>query len=400
MIISLGIAIFTLFLVIKPDSTVSLNQERSLIVQTVMADPQTHAPILTLYGKIETPALVQATAPKKSWVESINVREGDFIKPGELLLTLDARDFKPKLIQAKAKATELVALIQSEKSRYKTDKESFVYEQAILELEKSAVKRARKLKNKKLGSAVELEQAQAKLKLQQLSIGKRLLSLGNHDSRLDQLKSRLTYAKADVDLAQLNLERSKIIAPFAGIIEKLSTAVGDQVDDNKILLTFYATEQLQVRAKIPAPYQAEIQQSLSNKKHLQATANYFGTPLKLTLDRVSGIADARGIDVLLNITTSNLSIRPGSSIRISLQRPKQNNVLILPYTALYNNNTIYRIVDNRLDSVKVTIAGDFFANNQEKLLIFSPKIQAGDRIMITHLPNAIKGLKVSYAAKD
>jgi len=393
-IIVVGIAVFALLKITQPSSPAALIIERSWQVQTLVANPQTHSPSLTLYGKIETPALVNAAAPKNSRVSSIQVREGDPIHKGQLLLALDERDFKPRLLQAEARASELKALIQSERSRYSADKSAFADEKSILKLEQSAVERAQMLKNKKLGSTAALEQAQEDLKRQQLAFTNRKLSLDDHTARLQQLKARLAYAEADIDLSQLDLERSKIIAPFTGFVQQLSVSAGDQVKENQILLTFYSTDQLEVRAKIPTTFQNEIQKALHSKQLLSASADYAGTTLKLTLNRLSGIADTRGIDALFHISTGSEWVRPGSSLSLSLQRPDKENVIALPYSALYDNNRIYRVVNNRLETINILIAGSYSVNENEQVLVFSPQLHQGDEILITHLPNAINGLKV------
>ncbi len=396
-ILVFGGGIFIILIMTKPASISTPIKERSWNIQTQEANPKTLSPSLILYGQIETSALVQAAAPEKSRVASLNVREGEPIINGQLLLTLDQRDFKPRLNQAEARVAELEALIQSELSRFKSDTQAYAYEKSIVNLEQSAVKRATNLKNRKLGSTAELEQAQGQLKRQQLALVNRAFTITDHDSRLQQLKARLAHSKADVELAQLDLERSKIIAPFDGFVEKLLVATGDQVNANQILLSLYSTEQLEIRAKIPVSFQNEIQKALLNNQQLEALADYGGSPLKLTLNRLAGTADARGIDALFEIESGNEWVRLGSTISLRLQRPKINNVITLPYSALYDNNLIYRVKNNRLESVKAKVVGNYIKNQQEKLLVFSTKIQQGDEIMITHLPNAISGLKVELS---
>jgi len=394
-IIILGISVFVLLKVTQTRIPSPAIQERSWRVKTLIANPQTHSPNLTLYGQIETPALVNAAAPINSRVASILIREGDPIHKGQLLLTLDARDFKPHVVQAEARVAELKALILSEQSRYKSDKSAIRHEKSILKLEESAVERAKMLKYKKLGSTAALEQAQEELNRQQLSYTVRQLALEDHSSRLQQLKARLSHANAEVELAQLNLERSQIISTFDGFIEKLSVTVGDQVKENQILLSFYSTEQLEVRAKIPSSFQNEIHKALFTNQLLTASADYAGTTLQLTLNRLSGIADTRGVDALFNITAGSEWVRPGSSISLSLKRPDKQNVIVIPYSAIYDNNRIYRVVDKHLQMINVQIAGNYLDDQgTEKLLIFSSQIKSGNEILVTHLPNAISGLKV------
>lgn len=393
-IIIFGIAVFGLLKITQTSSPAAAITERSWHVKSLIANPQTYSPSLTLYGLIETPALVKAAAPDKSRVTSVRIREGDPIQKGQLLLTLDQRDFKPRLVQAEARVAELKALIQSEKSRHKADKTAFSHEQSILKLEQSAVKRANMLKNKSLGSTAALEDAQGELQRQQLALSNRKLALDDHAARLQQLKARLAHSQADVEMAQLDLERSQIVAPFTGFVEKLSVAAGDQVNENQVMLSFYSVQQLEVRAKIPSSFQHEIQKALHTKQALSAQAEYAGTTLQLTLNRLSGIADARGIDALFNISSGNQWVRPGSSISLSLQRPNKDNVIALPYSSLYDNNRIYRIVDHRLQIIHVQISGTYLDSEGEKLLVFSPQLHQGDEILVTHLANAINGLKV------
>ncbi len=394
LIIIAGVAVFALLKATEPVASPVAAKERSWHVESLIASPQQLSPSLTLYGQIETPALVNAAAPKNSRVTSINAQEGNSILKGQILLSLDERDFKPRLVQAEARAAELKALIQSEQLRYKADKTAFSHEKSLLKLEQSAVNRAQMLSDKKLGSMAALEQAKEELKRQQLAFTTRQLALDDHNARLQQLKARLAHAEADVDLAQLDLERSQIIAPFDGFVEQLSVSIGDQVKENQVLLTFYSTEQLEVRAKIPSSFQHEIQKALYNKKKLVASADYAGVPLQLELNRLSGIADARGVDALFTINSGNQWVRLGSSISLSLQRPIKNNVIVLPYSAMYDNKRIYRIVNGYLEGLNVQIVGNFLQNSSEKLLVFSPLIKQGDELLLTHLPNAINGLKV------
>ena len=394
LIILFGIAVFMLLKATQPSAPAAPVKQRSWHVQTIKAKFQQLSPSLSLYGLIETPALVQAAAANKSRVTSVLVREGDPIQNGQLLLSLDERDFKPRVTQAQARATELKALIASEHSRFRADKTAFSHEKSILTLEQSAVKRATMLKDKKLGSTAALEQAKEELNRQQLAFSNRQLALKDHSARLQQLEARLAHAQADVELAQLDLERSQIIAPFDGFVEKRLVTAGDQVKENQILLSFYSTEQLEVRAKIPSSYQNEIQKALYNKQQLIATADYAGTALHLSLNRLSGIADTRGVDALFTIQSGFEWVRPGSSISLSLQRPSKNKVIALPYSALYDNKRIYRIVNHQLEGINVQIAGNYLNNGVDNLLVSSPQIKQGDKILITHLPNAINGLRV------
>jgi HlyD family secretion protein len=66
----------------------------------------------------------------------------------------------------------------------------------------------------------------------------------------------LRSARARLEELELEYERATIIAPYDGIVSGVEVTVGDQVSKGAILLHLYALDSLQVRARIPAPYQA------------------------------------------------------------------------------------------------------------------------------------------------
>ena len=394
-IIAVGILIFIILQITRPSSKQITVKERTWQVKTIAVQPQPLAPSLPLYGQVETPALVNAAAPSKGRVLSVVIREGDPISKGQLLLSLDPRDYKPKVKQAEAKVGELKALISSEKLHHEANKKAYQHEKSLLNLEQAAVKRAEMMKNKNLGSIAALELAQEELERQRLAYTNRKMTLEDFQARLQQLNARLNYAEAELELAELELERSLIIAPFDGLVEKLLVAAGDQVKENQVLVTFYPLDKLEVRAKIPATFRHELQRSIIQGQQLYASAVLAGIPVTLELDRVAGSADARGIDALFTIIQGNNLVRLGSTLSLSLKRPAQQDAIALPFSAIYDNDRIYKLVDGRLAGVKVTHLGDYVDdNNNVKVLISSPQIQADDLIVITHLPNAINGLRV------
>jgi len=196
-------------------------------------------------------------------------------------------------------------------------------------------------------------------------------------------------------MAQLDMERSKIIAPFNGFVENLLVATGDQVKENQVLLSFYPVEQLEVRAKIPAAFRYELQHALYQGKELTAITVIDGRPVQLKLDRLAGSADATGIDALFSFSGGRDLIRLGSMLSLSLNRPVTKQVIAVPFSAVYDNDRIYLLKNERLEGIKVNQLGRHSdKSGQYSQLISSPRIQAGDRIVITHLPNAMTGLRV------
>jgi len=93
-------------------------------------------------------------------------------------------------------------------------------------------------------------------------------------------------------------------------------------------------------------------------------------------------------------------LRIGSIAVVNLQRSAQPDLIKVPYQAMYGTDRLYKIVDQRLQSVKVKSIGEYQSDKLPQLLIQSEALNNGDRILSTHLPNAFSGLKVKSTQTD
>lgn len=406
LIIICAIAFFKLMLASKEDSPAIKVNEHVWRVEQKIIEKQTLSPIMTLYGKIETSDLLNAAAPASSRVEKILVKEGQTVEKGQLMLLLDQADFEPLVKQAQGKVNELNALIKSEQLRHEINVKSLKYEKKLLNLSEKALTRAEKVKKQKLGSISETELAMQQVEKQRLSYNLMQFSVSEHAARAEQLQARLLQAEADLAKAQLAIERSKINAPFTGIVAKVNVAQGDRVNNNEKLLSFYSLEKLEIRAKLPINVLHEIQKNLMDGNELKGIASTGGHQTAVLLERLSGEGQASGIDAIFSVQSNAVEAKPGSSLRIgsivviSLTRAAQKELIRVPHQAMYGNDRLYKIVDQRLQLVKVETIGEYRRQNEAQLLIKSDNLQSGDVILSTHLPNAFSGLKVDAISSD
>ena len=63
--------------------------------------------------------------------------------------------------------------------------------------------------------------------------------------------------------------------------------------------------------------------------------------------------------------------------------------------AIYGNARLYTLRDGRLHGVDIEPVGQTrSASGETRLLVRSAELSAGTPIVVTHLPNAVEGLKV------
>jgi len=394
-LLAAGVAVFASLKATRPEPKSPEIRERIWRVEVETARPERLAPELTLYGRVETPDLLKVAAPAAARVLEVLVRDGDPVAVGALLVRLDERDFKPRLRQAQSEVTELEALIKSERHRHDNDVKALEQERKLFEIAGAGVDRAKRLRKQRVGSATDLDQAEQELARQALILNNREMNIADFAARIDALEARLQRASAGLETIQLQYDRSVIKAPYDGVVSGVDVTAGDQVKADTVLLRLYSVQGLEVRARIPAPYQGEILAALDQGLPLAAEVDTGAGKVQLVLDRLAGEANASGVDGLFRVQGDPVGLLLGQMVQLRLRRPAGDDLVPIPFEAVYGSNRIYRLEDDRMHGLAVEVLGGMVGQEgNERLLVRSPLLRAGDRIVVTHMPNAIEGLRV------
>jgi multidrug efflux pump subunit AcrA (membrane-fusion protein) len=395
LILAAGFSAFQALKATRPEQSLPEIKERVWRVGFEEIVPAVSSPVLVLYGRVQTADMLRVAASAQARVAAVPVRDGERVAAGGLLARLDEADLLPSLHRAKARVAELEAEIRSEQNRYETDLTALEQEKKLLALAKDGVDRAQRLTKQRVGSESDLDSAEETLARQTLAVRSREMNIDNHPARRTALEARLASARAGLEEIELELNRSVVHAPYDGIVTDVSVTEGDQVKKDEVLLRFYALDSLEVRAGIPAPHQEEVRAALESGDGLEAVAELDGQRLGLRLVRLAGEADPSGIDGLFKVEGDPGLLRLGQMLTLLLVRPEQENAVALPFQAVYDGDRIYRVEDGRMRGLRVeTLGAVVDERGKERLLVRSPELAAGDRVVITHMPNAVDGLLV------
>ena len=365
-------------------------------VEVIDAKPQQLSPVITLYGRIESPEQLRAAAPGPGVVEKVFVRNGAEVARGQQLVILDRRDFEASLLQSEADLRDIANQITELEVRHQANLSTLQTEQNLLELAQDEVERLVKLKEQNLSSDTALNSARSELGRQQLTFVARELDVNSYPARLQILQARRDRDQALLDQAKLAMSRIDIRAPFNAIVSDVSVAAGDRVALGQILISLFPVDNLEIRAHLPITHISSVKQAINNGQKLRAHVENRPDLEQFTLHRLAGVAEATGIDIYFNIESGSVQLRPGELLPLRLQLPVESNVFAVPYQAIYGNSRIYQVVDQRLQAINVLSVGQIKDNNGDiRVLIRSEELGSGSQIAITHLPNAVSGLKVS-----
>lgn len=365
--------------------------EKTWQVAVVEIEPQRLSPQLRLYGLVEAEGHVTLTAPAAADVAEVFVQSGEQVAAGTTLLQLSPEDFEPLLRQREADLAELRAQQADLAVQRESERKALKEEQALLELARRNLERVTSLRKNRLSSDTAISDARERLGRQQLAVIAREQSLKRLDAQAKQLEARVQRAQALLDQARLALQRSVPIAPAEVVIDEVPVAPGDRLRGGDPMVSWYRPDSLQVRARLPLAYREELQQALQSANAPLAK----GMGIDFSLERLAGSASLAGIDAWLRPIEQSTLLRPGLSLELLLNRPPKDRAIAVPASALYDESRLFRVVEGRMQSVEVQPLGFYIDEEGEHWrLVESPELKGGDRVVVTHLPNASEGLKV------
>ena len=389
-ILAVGILGFLFLKMTRPEPAQVSATERSWRVQVQVVEPGVHTPLLPLYGEVVAPEQVSVVATLAGRIGERPVAEGQRVNAGDLLVALDTQDIEPVLAQAKAQVADLEAQIRSEQVRYRNDQAALKSEQAILANARRQLERTRSLVERNLASRENLESVTDGAARAELVVSVRQRANDEHPARLQSLEARLAQAA----------ERSRVVARFDGVVTDVQVAVGDQVSRNQKLFSVYAVKGLELRARVPDMYRAELSGALAEGKDLYAYSDK--REIRFRFERFAGTSDPAGTEAILALAGDAGGLRPGALLPVSLERPARSATVAVPFSALYGADSVYLMTDdNRMRRVLVERVGEALsANGERRLLIAGEALNPGARLIVTHLPNALTGLKVDVTGDE
>lgn len=399
-ILAVGVLGFLALKMTRPEPAEVSATERSWRVDVQAVEPGTHTPLLPLYGQVVAPEQLTVTATLAGRIAERPVSEGERVQAGDLLVALDDADIGPVLAQAQAQVADLQAQVRSEDVRYRNDLAAITSERAIRDNARRQLERNESLVKRNLASRENLETAIDTLARAELTVSIRQRAIEEHPSRLQSLEAKLAQAQANLETTKRDAERARLAAPFDGIVTDIQVAPGDQVARNEPLLSLYPDRGLELRARVPALFRAELLQALERGDTLTAITDNGSHRFRLT--RFAGTADPAGTEAILTLAGSASGLRPGELLAVSLERPERPQTVAIPFSALYGADSIYLMnSENRMERATVDRIGEARADNGERwLLVAGDSLQPGARLITTHLPNAVTGLKVELADSD
>ena len=255
----------------------------------------------------------------------------------------------------------------------------------LLEVEASlAAAQARSAKAAAAQARAELAQAEAQLsRAKQVTAGVLApIELETLTLQVTALTARVEALDAAAQEAAVTLERHRVRAPFAGVITRRDADAGDWVAPGQVVLGILSDTDLELRAQLPkellpqAPAGAAV--SVLSRDSLGASVESAGTVVATVpaLDPTTRTA-------LVRVRPDGVAaLSPGSSVELRLPvRWSADAALLLPRDALVlsaGEDRVMRVVDGKAEAVAVKV----LVSGEDEVLVAPDPLAAGDVVIV------------------
>ncbi len=239
---------------------------------------------------------IELLAENDEPIVSRHVQDGQIVKTGDLILQQDPVRASARLAHAQAQRDQAAArLAELQRGpRIESIKETearLAASQAQTKKTRSDLKRAQELFEQGLSSQAVLDQAESVFKTnaaEEVAVREFLAAQkqGTTSEELQQAAAALRAANAQVALAEVDLQRGRILSPVNGRIEKLLYQVGERPAPGATVAVILDNTRVYARVYVPEALRSRI----TPGKELQVRTDGVATPLNRVVRWVS--ADA------------------------------------------------------------------------------------------------------------
>ena len=277
-------------------------------------------------GEAVTNMKINMKAEVAGVIKSLNVEESKHVKKGELLVELDDEKYRLDLEQEEATRLKVLSELLVEK-RFAEPGEtrSGPYREKIKKA-KDDYEEARRRFRSGLISKAEFEKASTEYELS-------LIESGEKKEEIRAAAKGLTQAEIRVKAAQMILEKTKIKAPFSGIIHDIKVSPKEHVTSGRELFTLVNIDRIRVHAKV---LESEIgKMKVGREVDLKFSA-YPGKIFKGEVKAISPVINPQDktCNVIIDVANPEKEIKPGMHVEVEIAAEIHKDKLLIPQDAV------------------------------------------------------------------
>ena len=347
-----------------------------MTVETRIVAETDYPIMLESYGTVQPRTRSMLVAQVGGQIVSVNenVRNGGFFERGDVLANIDARDYEADVRIADATLMDARQTLAEADARTNQAREDWG----------------------RLGNSGDAPDLVLRI------------------PQLEAAKAKIISAESALEKAKLELERTQIVAPFAGRILRKLVDVGQVVSPNTQLAEIYATDVVEIRLPLrnrdlpfidlPESYRfADVSRSTAGQVEIHSDLGGEQS-WDAVLVRTEGAIDetARQLHVIAQIDDPfgrdheyHAPLKIGQYVTARLEGKTIPRVVVIPNNTIYQGSYVYTVEDGILRRRNIDIE---WQNDAEAII--GAGLSPGDLLVTTPLGQVSSGIRVSIVEDE
>ena len=391
--------------------------ERQTPVAVIEVQPQSFAPSVTSFGTVQPAHSWDAVAQVRGRIEYLhpNFIRGGVIRAGEEVVRIAADEYELAVAQAEANILSAAAQIEELAASAEATEASLAIEQQALSLSKRELSRQQELAERGTVSSAVLEAQERSMLVQQASVQSLQNQLDLIPSQRSALEQSLAVSEASLNQAKLDLERTRIAAPFDGRVAAADVDVSEFVSSGARMGTLDSLAAAEIEAQVAPRQMAQMSRLLGRQSRpqtgglatqldeiLQArvrlAADGISPEWPATVDRITDGVDpqTRAIGVFVMVAdpyaAAELGTRPplikGMFVEVEILGPAVDGIMVLPRSVIDQGRVMVVDADARLSFADV----DVIFTTDDLAIIAEGSLVSGTQVIVSDPSPAIPGM--------
>ncbi len=321
---------------------------------------------IQVVGNVEAYRTISVKAQVGGELTRVHFREGDYVKKGDMLFTIDPRQLEAQLNQMQANLARDEAQLGMLEANLTRDKAQEKYSQA-------EVARYTSLLEHQLISKEQAEQVRTSAD----AAGAAVLA---DEAALRSARATVAATRANLDNIKVQFGYTSIKSPIDGRTGNLNVKEGNVVNANSMdLMTINQVQPIYVTFSVPEARLPEIR-----KGQLVMVTEQMGTQSPET-------GEISFIDNAVDMTTGTIRVKgtfqnsdrrlwPGEFVRVTIRLSMQPNALIVPNQAVQtgqDGSYVFVVKDDNVVEMRPVVAGA----RVDQDLVIEKGLRPGERVV-------------------
>ena len=413
----LGAAVLVIAVKSKDKPERSPPAERITVVRTIEAPSVTVIPRALGYGSVEPGRVWQAVAEVGGKVVETHpqLKKGAILEAGVVLLRIDPTDYRLAVSETKANIRAVRGQLAELAAKEKNTRLSLAIDERSLVLSRNDLERKRQLLKRKNASQAAVDQEERNVLARQQTIQSLANTLNLIPAEREVLGAQLALHQAQLKSAELDLERTTVIAPFDCRIAEVNVEETQFAAQGKVLVIADSIDVAEVDAQVPigrlislvptdtkipdhfAAAMSDLPSLLSFSAVVRLRGGEVEAEWPARFTRVSDAVDpeTRTIGIIVAVDEPYAKVLPGVRpplaknmyVEVELSGKPRPAQVVVPRAALHDGRLYVAGTDGRLEIRLVEVA---FA--QTNFAVIGKGLTAGERVVVSDLIPAISGM--------